>query len=319
MAKEIVEKRKLPEVLEHDFIICDNTLNRKGWRLLVAGIDTEGFLKNPVCVTQHHTWSTPIGKWKNIRVEGEQLKGTLEFDKNDEEAVKLYWKYQDGYMNAVSLHILPVEKSEAPVMLLPGQQYPTITKSELLEVSVVTIPGQKNAVKLSTPDGLDYKLNIINQKEISMDKKDEKNTEVEDLKKELQEQRKLNAENLVSLHAQRGVVQDGEKESLQKLAASDYGEVKKLLEARTPPEKKEETDEKKSEGKQLGEQVKEMFQNQKTETPAGGEKMSFYDMFRKDPEGLAAMRQNDPEGYKKLEADFNAEAKKMNLKAGEQI
>jgi len=87
MAKEV--KRELPEKLEMDFIICDNTLNRKGWRLLVGGIDMEGFLKNPVCCVEHDTWAVPVGKWKNLRVGSEQFIGTVEFDRNDEDAVKL--------------------------------------------------------------------------------------------------------------------------------------------------------------------------------------------------------------------------------------
>ncbi len=119
-------ERKLPDALEIDFIICDNSLNRKGWRLEVVGIDTTGFLKNPVCIVQHDMWTLSVGKWKNLRVDGDKFLGTLEFDKNDDDAVKLYWKYVDGYMNAVSLHILPVEESNDPSMLVLGQTYATV-------------------------------------------------------------------------------------------------------------------------------------------------------------------------------------------------
>ena len=51
-------------------------------------------------------------------------------------------------MNAVSIHVIPLEESELPEHLEKGKRYSTITKSELLEVSLVTVPGQKNAVKL---------------------------------------------------------------------------------------------------------------------------------------------------------------------------
>jgi len=320
MAKEV--KRELPEKLEMDFIICDNTLNRKGWRLLVEGIDMEGFLKNPVCCVQHDTWAVPVGKWKNLRVGNEQFLGTMEFDRNDENAVKLYWKYQDGFMNAVSISIYPLEENEEPAMLVQGQRYPTITKSELWEISLVTVPGQKNAVKLCMPDGEDYKLNVIsNNKNISKmkeqeERKEETPADVMVLKHQLAIESKRNAKNLVKLHQQRGVVQDGEVESLEKLALSDYETVEKMLDARTPT-KEENQEEKDEEGKKLAEAVKKLTQNTEPGKLSGVSERNdwtFYDYFRKDPKALDAMREKDPEKYKKLEADFAEQAKENGLK-----
>jgi hypothetical protein len=156
-----MNERQLPTTLEHDFIITDESVNRYGWRLLVSGIDIQGFLQNPVCCVQHATTFIPVGKWKNLRKEGQILKGTVEFDRNDPDAVKLYWKYTDGYMNAVSIHVTPLEESRKPEMLLPEQTRPTVVRSELIEISLVTIPGQKNAVKLSTTEGTEYQLSLL--------------------------------------------------------------------------------------------------------------------------------------------------------------
>ncbi|HEY5507166.1 MAG TPA: hypothetical protein VIK29_00740, partial [Paludibacter sp.] len=226
-------KRKLPEgKLVQDFIICDNTVNRYGWRLLIEGIDMEGFLKNPICCLQHSTYMAPVGKWFNLRIEGGQLKGSVEFDRNDEDAVKLYWKYADGFMSAVSLQIIPKEESDDVKQLLPGQTSSTITKSELLEVSLVTLPGNKNAVKLCTPDGKAYKLNLIS-KTPTMEKVEKT---VEQLQLELAASKKLNAENLVLRHKERGVLQDGEIEGLKELALINYDTVSKMLDARVKSE-----------------------------------------------------------------------------------
>ena len=156
-----MSKRELPPILEHDFVITDESLNRNGWRIIVAGIDLTGFLMNPVCCVEHNMRMIPVGKWKNLHVDGDKLKGTVEFDRNDPDAVKLYWKYKDGYMNAVSLHVLPSEESKDKASLHPGQKYATVTKSELVEISLVTVPGQKNAVKLSSMDGKEYKLSLL--------------------------------------------------------------------------------------------------------------------------------------------------------------
>lgn len=312
-------ERVLPETLEQDFIICDNTLNRKGWRLLVEGIDMEGFLKNPVCVLQHNMWSVPIGRWKNLRVENEQFLGTVEFDRNDEEAVKLYWKYKDGYMNAVSLNIIPMEESTEPSMLVQGQTYPTITKCELMEVSLVTVPGQKNAVKLCTPEGGDYKLDVLdNKKDNQMVKEEKDKSSEEDLQKMLNAEREKNAKNLVKLHVQRGVVSDGEVESLEKFALLDYNETEKMLDARTPAKKEEEKPEgkeKEEDGKKLSEELKKLnlSSEQGKTTKSERDAWTYYDYFRKDPKALNAMRENEPEKYKKLEADYAKWAEENQL------
>ena len=330
-------KRELPEKLAIDFVICDNTLNRYRWRLLVEGIDLEGFLKNPVACVQHDTWRMPVGRWENVRVENGELRGTCVFDPNDEEAVKLYWKYRDGYMNAVSLHIRPLEESDDASVLVEGQKYPTVTKSELIEVSLVTVPGQKNAVKLMNDDGSDYKLGVLNpetaagmlagkqnDKKMSKetDKPEKTGAELEEqnrqLQAQLEESRKLNAKNLVALHVQRGVVCAGEVESLEKLALKDYEEVSKMLDAREVPSKGEGEDKPKPEGpkaeqgKTLAAQLQEM---QGGASKAEDERKSwdYLEWTKKDPRGLAAMEANEPDRFKKLCADFEAASRDKGL------
>jgi hypothetical protein len=357
MAKE----RKLPEILEHDFIICDNSVNRYGWRLLVEGIDLSGFLDNPVCCVRHNTYDIyPVGRWKNIRVEDKQLKGTVEFDRNDDEAVKLYWKYADGYMNAVSLHVIPLRESKDDIDLLPGQKYPTLTNSELLEISLVIVPGQKNAIKLSTPTGEDYKLDLLTIETI-MTKEKEKESEksVEQLTAELEAQRRLNAENIVSLHRHRGVVSDCELDNLQKLAFNNYDTVKQMLEARVAVEKSDAiaataeakalalvdlhfnrgaiTAPEKEEYKKLAiadyESVKKVLElrpgteglpgfiqslgtGNRVESGDERKNWGYYDYFKKDPEALSLIEKTEPDQYKRLIVDFEAESKRLGVMVG---
>ena len=332
MAKK---ERELPEKLEIDFVICDNTLNRYRWRLLVEGIDLEGFRKNPVACVQHDTWKMPVGRWENVRVEEGMLKGTCVFDPNDEEAVKLYWKYRDGYMNAVSLHIRPLEESDDASVLVEGQKYPTVVKSELIEVSLVTVPGQKNAVKLMNDDGSDYKLGILNPEAAAgmlaekhnnnnMSKETEKpektgaelTEENRQLQLQLEESRKLNAKNLVALHRQRGVVGEGEVEHLEKLALMDYESVDKMLSAREVPAVHEpeptKEDPKGDQGKQLAAQLQEMQGGAgKAEDERKG--WDYLEWTKRDPRGLAAMEQEEPERFKKLCMDFESASRDKGL------
>lgn len=320
MAKE---ERTLPEgELTQDFVICDNTLNRYSWRLLVEGIDHSGFDKNPVCLVMHNTYEVSIGRWTNLRTEKGELKGTLVFDRNDEIAVKYYWKYKDGYMNAVSLNVLPVEESNDASLLVKGQKYETVTKSELLEISLVSVPGQKNAVKLTYLDGVEYKLNLVESKQTNpktmAENKNEQEAKLQELKAKLTKARKLNAENLVKVHEARGVVQEGESEHLIKLALEsddNYETVSKMLSARKVKDEKKEDKSDTKEADKLAEQMRQLALKGNGGDDPKNERASwdYYQWFKKDHEGLMLMSEKEPDKFKKLEESFMANAKKQNL------
>ncbi|MCL2290834.1 MAG: hypothetical protein FWC34_09080 [Bacteroidetes bacterium] len=322
--------RELPEKLEFDFVICDNTLNRKGWRLLVDGIDLTAFNANPICCFRHEVRDIPVGRWKNVRVEGEKLLGTVEFDRNDEFAVKLYWKYADGFMKACSLWIDPIEESDNASLLVPGQRYGTVTKSELLEISLVTLPGQKNAIVLSNNNelklshsGSEYHLKEIklNENPETMDKEEKNN--VDELSKQLSTEKERNATLLIKLHQKRGVVADGEVEHLKKLAITDPDSVEKMLEARPEPtpekveetSKTEETEKKEQERKELSAKLENFGKDGSGKSANGRDGWNYLEWFKKDPQGLELMAKNEPEKFKKLEMDFAQESKAMHLKA----
>jgi HK97 family phage prohead protease len=226
-------ERELPEKLEHDFMIADESVNRNGWRLRIAGLRTDAFEKNPVCVIQHNQWMIPVGRWTSLTKEKGVLKGRLEFDRNDAEAVRLYWKYADGFMNAVSLSIMPLKESEDREDVLPGQRRATVTESELMEISLVTIPAYGNSVKLCYADGKEYEASLLTDTLYNSEMEKNEKT-VEQLQAELAAQKQLNAENLIKYHTFRGVVTAGEAEPLKKLAQSDYASTSAMLEARTP-------------------------------------------------------------------------------------
>lgn len=306
--------RELPEKLEKKFVICDNTVNRKKWRILVEGIQLDGFLKNPVCCVEHNTWGASIGKWKDVHVEGDKLLGTLEFDRNDPDAVKLYWKYEDGFMSAVSLHVIALEESTEPEMLEVGQIYPTITKSELLEVSVVTVPGQKNAVRLSDAAGNDYKLNLISKQNRKMEdnKNQEQATRIAELESQLSVEKAKKAEMLVQLHMQRGAVQEGEVDSLKKLALADFDTVETMLNARTVEVKKTDDKPADDERARLAAAIEKLNAGEKPQ-PNERDSWTYMDWYKKDHAALLAMQKNEPEKYKALEEALHADCEKNHL------
>lgn len=327
MTKEDKDKETAAEIR---MVICDNSLNRYGWRLLVEGIQLDNFKKNPICCLEHDTWRPPIGKWSDVHVEGDKLVGTLHFDENDPEAMKIYAKYKGGYMNACSLNIRPLETSDDESMLVEGQRYSTITKSELLEVSAVTLPAQANAIKLSkTPDGGEYKLSLITKKENEMEKKEQEKIEAENAQlkeenqtlsmrvKELEEGR---VADLIALHQQRGVIaSDDEANNFKKLAMTDYNTVKSLLESKQAPapaaDHHEEPNEKEEEAKKLALEVAKLNAggNGKENGKDDRSNWSYLDWEKNDPKGLHLMEQNDPKRFDQLCQSFTEDCRQNGL------
>lgn len=317
MKREMKEKkREIPEKPVIEFVVADEEVNRKGWRLLLSGLDLVNFEKNPVALVQHDTWSVPIGRWENLRVDGGRLLGSLVFDRRDEEAMRLFWKYKDGYMNAVSIHVRPIEESEDQALLLPGQTYPTITKSELLEISVVTLPGNANAVKLLNTDGTEYQLNLI-QRQMEEKKKSpemDDQTKLDAMRQEIAEMREVNAKNLVALHVQRGVVDADEVEHLHALAKLDYHTTEKMLEARKVKETPV-ADPHKGKGAEeamLAEQLDRMLSGDAK--PADErEGWSYLDWYKRDHAGLLSMQEKDSARYAALVSAWEQECKSKGL------
>lgn len=140
--------------------VSDESVNAYGFWVKTSGGDLSDFLKNPVCLWNHHqSWRgtddevLPIGKWKDVKVEGAEIFAIPEFDNADKFAAKIANKYENGFLNAASIGIRIIEWSEDPKLMKAGQTRPTITKWSLREISIVDIPANKNAVCFYDADG----------------------------------------------------------------------------------------------------------------------------------------------------------------------
>ena len=141
--------------------VSDQSLNVYGFRVLTSGIDTTDFLKNPIMLWNHNRgWRgvedevLPIGVWKDLKIEGEEISAMPEIDTDDEFASRISKKFDKGHLRAASIGIQILEWSDEPTMLVPGQTRPTVTKCKLREISIVDIPANKNAVVLYDVDGV---------------------------------------------------------------------------------------------------------------------------------------------------------------------
>lgn len=137
-------------------ILSDSSLNRYGYRVLTEGLHLEAFKKNPIMLYMHFRdegsplWgeSKAIGHWEDIQVNGDELSAIPVFDKVDDLSKTIAAKYEAGTYNAVSIGFRIIATSANKELLVAGQTRETITESELMEVSIVDVPGNSNAVRL---------------------------------------------------------------------------------------------------------------------------------------------------------------------------
>ena len=188
-----------------EFVIWDESIaDRDGDRILLDGLEFSNFEKNPVMFFNHvrgSSWtdeveSLVIGKWSNIRREGSKLLATPVFDMNDPAAAEIARKVEEGFLNACSIGFRSLETSDA-MPYIPGQRYPTIVRAELLEVSIVEIPANQNAVRQKSYQVSPKKTVIMNEKELKemQSKLSEIEKSIADIRAKDADFEKLKAEN----------------------------------------------------------------------------------------------------------------------------
>ncbi|MBD5194602.1 MAG: hypothetical protein HDS16_01165 [Bacteroides sp.] len=145
-----------------EVVISTESVNSYGTRVLTSGIDLEQYKRNPVLLWMHRrAWdgqSMPIGKIDNLRVEDGKLIGTPVFDQNDEFARKIESKWESGFLRMASAALEPTEVNPDRALALAGQTRATVTRSKLVEVSIVDIGGNDEALQLCGADGKVLKL-----------------------------------------------------------------------------------------------------------------------------------------------------------------
>jgi len=170
------------------FILHDETVNTKGFRMLTSGCSLEELIKNPVMLYMHNDWSRPIGRWENIRIEGSQILADAIFDMEDKRengGAEVSSQVERDFIRMASIGSWPPEEvSYDESVMMPGQLLATVTKWTAREASIVTIGSNHNSmvfydretgkqIELNDPSALiklmDSTPNIINPKNKQMD------------------------------------------------------------------------------------------------------------------------------------------------------
>lgn len=146
------------------FVTSDESVvNKYGFRVLTAGIDTSQFERNPLMYYMHNRaaynpkGNEVIGKWTNLTKKDGKLVAEPVIDTDEKFAKTIAGKVDRGFLRMASVGIQIVETSSDPKYLLAGQTRPTVTKSVLREISIVDEGANSKALMLYAEDG-----NVIN-------------------------------------------------------------------------------------------------------------------------------------------------------------
>ena len=145
-----MEKQKK---INREFLISDSTVNSYGFRLLTLGYQIDEFKKNPIGYHMHTRDAGVVVKWEDLRVDGDRVLGKPVINMSHPRAQQTVDEIENGFLNAASVgHIMALEISDDPELMLPGQTGPTVTKWYNRECSLVDIGGNFNSIALFDKD-----------------------------------------------------------------------------------------------------------------------------------------------------------------------
>lgn len=114
-------------------------IRQDGWNL-------KNFKKNPMIPWSHDYWSVPIARSLRTWVDHDAKKLLFkpQFDSEDEQSMKIYNKYKNGFLTSFSVGFrgLEFEYRDEEDRWWGGIEF---LQQELLEISAVTIPANPNA------------------------------------------------------------------------------------------------------------------------------------------------------------------------------
>jgi len=138
----------MSENKSREVVISTSGVNCYGGRVLTSGGDLTQYMRNPVLYYNHERYNRPIGTVENIRIDGDRIIGTPNFDRIGELSKEIADKWEAGTLKMASAGLDIVEQSDAKELLQPGQTRMTVTKWKLVEVSIVDIGGNDDAIRL---------------------------------------------------------------------------------------------------------------------------------------------------------------------------
>lgn len=142
-----VKDYECKSVGDREIVIIGTTemMDRDGESVSIDGWDLKNFKRNPVILPQHDYRQPAIGKALNVKKDNGKLMFKIQFpDEGIHPLADVYHGlYKTGFMNASSVGFIPREWFDGDGKKKP---YRTFTKQELLELSLVSVPANPEAI-----------------------------------------------------------------------------------------------------------------------------------------------------------------------------
>lgn len=337
------------------FTLTDSSVNVYGFRVLTEGGDLSAFRTNPVMLYNHQRDDMlqdgersnylPIGKWDNIRVDGDRILADTNMDDQQEFAAQVKQKVEAGYLNGASMGLKILATSEAPEDMVEGQELPTITKWVAFEASITDLPGNVNSLQLYNADGerinLDdsddprslllsaggNKPDFANQNDDTMksvavylglsqdvaenqvlEKIKEKDTELTSTKQELEQKKQELSQKDEKITELNNKLNEGQAEALVDGAIQAGKITQQERDAYLSLAQNDYDNTKKVLDNMKGhESINKRLSNSGSE---GGQEKGFRQLEKENPQYLMQLKQDEPEHYKELfKAEYGVEPK----------
>ena len=147
--------------IDKTYQLSDSSVNEYGFRLLTEGYQLDEFNKNPIGYYMHQRENGVALRWDSLRIEGDAIVAEPVINMANDRGEQTYDEAENGFLNAASVgHIVVLEYSTDPALMLPGQTGPTITKWYNKECSLVDIPGNCNSLT-KLYDNQDNEINLM--------------------------------------------------------------------------------------------------------------------------------------------------------------
>jgi Caudovirus prohead protease. len=122
-----------------------------------VGIQTDNFMRNPVILYGHDMKSLPIGRAIALHRTTNSLVAKIQFAVTQNEQAATIWNLvRDGFLTGASIGFQPLASVPFKAKLTPPALAENLryTRVELLEISIVSVPANTNALKMAVDRGL---------------------------------------------------------------------------------------------------------------------------------------------------------------------
>jgi HK97 family phage prohead protease len=141
---------------QYEFIASTMDMDRDKEVIDVNGWDLKNFKKNPVIMFGHDYHSLPIGRATKIGVKDGKLMNVVEFPPEGtyEFADIVQRLVETGYLKTQSVGFIPKEWEDGDFEEKSDKPRRTFKKQELLEISIVPVPSNPNALRNAVDAGI---------------------------------------------------------------------------------------------------------------------------------------------------------------------